>query len=115
MKKLTLVGLIFAAFTNITFAKGMQGSAALAPEQPTQESWQVKKVKRDASGRMQLEPLKASDFTRRASPPKVEAPAPVQPTQESWQGKKVKRSASGRMQLEPMKASDFTRRNEGSK
>jgi hypothetical protein len=63
MKKLTFAALIFAASTSMALAAGVQGVAA--SEQPTQGSSQARKVKRDASGRMQLAPLKASDFTRR--------------------------------------------------
>ena len=68
------------------------------------------KVKRDASGRMQLEPMKHSDFAHRAPLPEATALASEQSKWGTSRPGTVKRGASGRMQLEPLKASDFARR-----
>lgn len=115
MKKLTFAGLIFAAWTDAGFAAQAQAAAALASEQPTHGSAQAGKVKRSAGGRMQLEPMKASDFARRAPTPQIPVQSSEQSKPEASQTGKVKRDAYGRMQLEPLKASDFIRRHDSDK
>jgi len=115
MKKLTFAVLIFAAWTNSAFAVDGQGAAALASDHATPGSVQAGTVKRSAGGRMQLEPMKASDFVRRAPPPQTPAQSSEESKPKASQAGKVKRDAYGRMQLEPLKASDFTRLNNSGK
>jgi hypothetical protein len=68
------------------------------------------KVKRDASGRMQLEPMKHSDFAHRAPSPEATALSSEQTRAGPPQAGTVRRDSSSRMQLEPLKASDFARK-----